>query len=431
MKVWYDADNNGIFSPNNDVYLGQGTFGNTGNSRTAKITFNTPSKIVTSARGTSQHISLRYFVTVDMNSLATPETTRDSRSWPLPTPGMLPHRLQTRTRWSPIGLPYTSQFLHHHPVAAHRDDSADDPAVQRERRQPGRPRGSAGQRLADLDHGSSQHAGTADHRLRGDRLRSHVLRRQERQHAPVGSALPARDRGRRPRFGRRRRRVLHAGRPEHRLHDSFWWNCNGWSIVRWFSLKLSRFLPAGSIAGADTDVKRIRIWRDNGNGVLDRDPATGQIPIGTEILVGEKALGTGGDPGGTANIALNDPTNGNLGYLLVTSVQTTYWVTIDVDPTAQFLSTLLALKLSAANSVSVGALVTQREPADPYRGHGAVPDPDAGARDPPDHRHLVQIFMESLAPPTVHQADKVVPFARINLKTGSNTALWTNSARWI
>jgi hypothetical protein len=196
-------------------------------------------------------------------------------------------------------------------------------------------------------------------------------------------------------------------------------SCNGFN-VRWFALKLNRFLPPGSIKGSDADITKIQIWKDNGNGTFDRDPVTGAVPPGTEILIGEKALGTSGDPAGSAVISLNDPSAGSPGFTSITSVQTTYYVTANINPSALY-DDLLGLRIQSETSVIIGALTANDGIHSVSNSSMPVSTPAFLIRPTID---TMRVFVEDLAPPQASQADKHVPMLRVNMKTDANTARW-------
>src|SRR5262249_35461407 len=128
------------------------------------------------------------------------------------------------------------------------------------------------------------------------------------------------------------------------------------------------------------------------------------------------------DAGGTAVIALNDPNIGSPGYELITAQQTTYWITVDVDPTAAF-NDLLAFKIQAPTSFTIGALTANDGIHSVSTTSIPITTPASGIGPT---INTMKIFIEDLAPPQVTQNQKYVPIARINLKTNANTAVWQN-----
>ena len=151
-------------------------------------------------------------------------------------------------------------------------------------------------------------------------------------------------------------------------------------------------------------------------------PATA-IPDGTEILSSErKRSPQTDDPGGTALISLNViRTINSPGFALITSQQTTYWVTVDVDPTASF-NDLLGLRIQSENSLVVGALAPKDGIHSVSSANMPIQTAAAVIRPTID---LMKIFIEDIAPPQIFQAQKYIPMARINVKTDHNTAVWT------
>ncbi|MCB4757669.1 MAG: hypothetical protein LHV69_11680, partial [Elusimicrobia bacterium] len=419
VKLWRDADNNGIFTTTFDVLLASGTFGNAGDPRKAQLSFAADEQLlVTAVRSLTQNISQRFFLTYDIEPLATPETTLSAHiaatadfSLTATPPNM--------DQISPTGIPYSSQARTLIP----------SPRVVTVLPTP----------LISNQQGVSEaptldvNVGTTDTVIP---LRPNTLSLPTSGYIVLDSEViyyPSKTNGalhnvQRGHFGTVAQGHLSGVRvgsyyTQGDLNTGFMKlivSCNGFN-VRWFYLKLNRFLPPGSVRGSDQDVKRIRIWRDNGNGLLDRDPATGQIPPGTEIQIGEKALGTGTDAGGSALIALNDPTVGNPGFALITAVPTTYWITVDVDPTALY-DDLLGLRIQSKSSVIIGALT----PNDGIHSvaDGGMPIDSAVFLIRPTI-DILKIFVEDMAPPQIAQAALNVPMARINLKTNTNTAVWS------
>src|SRR5207249_102493 len=109
---------------------------------------------------------------------------------------------------------------------------------------------------------------------------------------------------------------------------------------------------------------------------------------------------------------------------LITAQQTTYWITVDVDPTAQY-DDLLALRIQSPSSFVVGALTSTDSIHTVSNANLPVSSPAEVLRPTLD---TMKVFIEDLAPPQITQATKDVPVARINLKTNANTAVW-NSLR--
>ncbi len=417
VSVWRDADNNGVFTTQNDVLIGSGTFGNTGNPKLASIAYVAQQKLVTNSRSLAQGITQRYFVTVDMESLATPETTfglvlaGPSSFSMVPTPPNLdtvantnlPFASKLRTVIpSPRVVTIQPTMLHSNSLGVSATPVVDVDITASATAIPIRPNtlGLPTSGYAVIDSEVVFYATKSNGAL------------QSVSRAQLGTVANAH-------LGGSQLGVYYTQGDLNNAYMKLLVSCNGFN-VRWFSLKLNRYLPAGSIKGDDQDVTMIHVWKDNGNGILDRDPSTGQIPPGTEVLVGEKALGTNGDAGGTASIALNDPTAGSPGFALVTSQQTTYWITVDVNPTALF-DDLLGFKIQAPASFTIGALTANdgihsvSTTSIPITSAASVIRPTIDT---------MKIFIEDLAPPQVTQNKKFVPIARINLKTDANTAVW-------
>jgi hypothetical protein len=130
-------------------------------------------------------------------------------------------------------------------------------------------------------------------------------------------------------------------------------SCDGFQ-VRWYTLQITRDAPAG-LSGNDTDIKLIKIWKDNGNGVLDRDPTTGLIAA--EQLVSSGTAVFGNVTGGVCNIKLfGDGVDASRGesYILINTTPTVYWVTMDVDQTAT-KGAVIGMRCSQASDMQIGA----------------------------------------------------------------------------
>ena len=102
--------------------------------------------------------------------------------------------------------------------------------------------------------------------------------------------------------------------------------------VRWKGFRLSRRQPSG-LNGYDSDVSLIRVWKDNGNGVFDRDPVTGLNT--SDILIGYGRFGEN-DPVGKASIYVKDPALANQDYVVINSTPTQIFVTLDIDKASRF-----------------------------------------------------------------------------------------------
>ncbi|MDP2866723.1 MAG: hypothetical protein Q8O90_10815, partial [Elusimicrobiota bacterium] len=102
--------------------------------------------------------------------------------------------------------------------------------------------------------------------------------------------------------------------------------------VRWRGFKLVRRQPAG-LNGYDSDVGMIRVWKDNGNGLFDRDPASGLNTA--DVVIGSGRFGVN-DPVGKATIYTVDPALNNQDYVVVSATPTVIFVSMDVDKTARF-----------------------------------------------------------------------------------------------
>ncbi|MEK7721123.1 MAG: hypothetical protein AAB359_01900, partial [Elusimicrobiota bacterium] len=102
--------------------------------------------------------------------------------------------------------------------------------------------------------------------------------------------------------------------------------------VRWRGFKLVRKQPAG-LNGYDSDVGIIRVWKDNGNGLFDRDPASGMNAADVEI--GSGRFGEN-DPVGKATVYVADPALNERDYVVVSATPTVIFVSMDIDKASRF-----------------------------------------------------------------------------------------------
>ncbi len=205
--------------------------------------------------------------------------------------------------------------------------------------------------------------------------------------------------------------------------------CDGFQ-VRWYRLKLDRIAPTG-LNGVDADIHQIRVYKDNGDGILNRDDSTGLI--GADQLV---SSGTAVFTNGSVQINLcgdgssyNTDTKQIESYSLITTTPTVYWVTMDIDQTATIGSSI-GMGCQLFDYVQVGA--TQRNdgvhkvvdgpsvvyPGDPFpfrSGYAFV----YGTID----NLMVNYDAPSLA--SIMQNAKNVAVMSFNMKTDQNTAIWT------
>ncbi|OVE77049.1 hypothetical protein BVX98_03780 [bacterium F11] len=418
VKLWYDQDNNGLFSPALDLEVSSGTFGNAGDPFEARLRFtNREQLLVTPYRSLSENISRRWWITYDMEDLATPETTLATEV-KVPADFSLTLTPPNFDQMMPDNLPYTSKLrtiipsprivtVISSPIVSNQLGTFDVPVL-------------------DVPLGAID----TEIRLRPNTLMlpatGYVVIQSEVIYYGGKSpgALQNVQRGQLGSFAEAHPADVVVGSYYTQGEDNLGLlkllvSCDGFQ-VRWFDLKLNRFLPPGSIKGNDNDITTIKVWRDNGNGTLDRDPATGTIPLGTEILVGQKPLGQGEDTGGSALIGLDDPSVGSPGFAVITAQQTTYWVTIDVDPTALY-DDLVGLEIGSPTSLVIGAL-TENDDIHSVSRTG-LPTKSAAFVIRPTLDEM-EIELENMAPPDVFQAQQNIPMIRIFAKTNSNTAVW-------
>ena len=266
--MWRDADNNGVFSPANDIMVGTATFGNTGNPKIGGRSRSTPEqKLVTTPRSLAQNITQRYFVTVDMQSLATPETTLGfqilgpSAFSMTPTPPNLDVVISS-------GLPYVSKLrtiipsprvvtvqptlLFSNPIGMAVTPVLDVDVTTTATSIPVRPNtlGLPTSGYAVIDSEVMFYASKSNGFLQG--VQRGLLGTIGESHAS-GSTIG----------------FYYTQGDLNNAYMKLLVSCNGFN-VRWYALKINRFLPPGSILGNDGDVTTIRgLEEDNGNGVLE------------------------------------------------------------------------------------------------------------------------------------------------------------------
>jgi hypothetical protein len=107
--------------------------------------------------------------------------------------------------------------------------------------------------------------------------------------------------------------------------------------VRWRGFKLVRRQPS-SLNGYDSDVAQIRVWKDNGNGVFDRDAATGMNT--SDVLVGSGQFGAN-DPVGKATVYVADPALNKQDYVVISATPTVIYISMDIDKVSNFSNALL------------------------------------------------------------------------------------------
>ena len=127
--------------------------------------------------------------------------------------------------------------------------------------------------------------------------------------------------------------------------------------IQFSSVTLTRLLPPG-LFGQDSDISNVRIWQSitSGDGyAFHRNPVNG-VDVG-DTLMGTSGFGLSPNPPGKALLPLNDPAINSPGYTLVTASTKTFYISVDVSPTAKFSYPTL----SPANEVTGGVVVSTTE----------------------------------------------------------------------
>ncbi|HBE88216.1 MAG TPA: hypothetical protein DDW67_03650 [Elusimicrobia bacterium] len=351
VKIWYDADNNSYLG-GADVMIGSGTFGNTiYGPLVSRVTFNSPVTLHTEGRALLQGISQRYFVTYDITSSAMPNDAignprylgayLKADSFPNTSPTVddpvknsfsLPNLLNTES-----ALPFAS-------VVREIISAPSTVTVQAQPVFPG-PSGSMNSiRLAQaITTTGAQDAAWTVVSTAGIPSSGYLAVDNEiiYYNDTAAGALLFVERGQ---FGTPA--GAHANGSALGVMSyqgdgnvpllKLTMATDGYG-VRWESVRLARRQPA-PLNGYDADASVIRIWKDNGNGLFDRDPVTGGNI--TDTVVGSGILGNN-EPVGRATIKVVDPALRGQQYVVVSATPTVYFVTVSVDKASNFSHELM------------------------------------------------------------------------------------------
>ncbi|MHB9154780.1 MAG: hypothetical protein ACYC5N_03680 [Endomicrobiales bacterium] len=198
--------------------------------------------------------------------------------------------------------------------------------------------------------------------------------------------------------------------------------------VRWYYLLLNRIQPLG-LGGNDSDVKAIKVWRDNGDGILNRDPSTGLI--GSELLVstGTNVFGNYLLLGQSRVLLAGDGKDSrNNTYVLITGTPTVYWVTMDIDQTAA-KGSVIGAGCTSKDSVVVGAVYpddlihriidgpSNNYPGDPFPFRSGYAFVYATV-------DTLRIANSAAIPASINQNAQDVGVMRFTMQANQNTAIW-------
>ncbi|MDO8802826.1 MAG: fibronectin type III domain-containing protein [Elusimicrobiota bacterium] len=350
VKVWYDKDNNG-FLGSADPLIGTGVFGNTiFGPLAARVDISTQ-RVVTSAEADSLQLSRRYFVTYDIKASAMPNDSLGNprflgaylkpESFPTGSPGA-----EDPSKNS-ISLPnFFSQATSNLSFTSRLRELISAPSTVTVRTEPifspGGGASALSTRLAQ-DIAGGLPGGTTDSAwlvvsTAGLPSSGYIIVDNEivRYAGTAFGALTTVIRGsfNTPVVAHSSGSVV-GGMVSQGLDNYPYMKMtmatSGYG-VRWRGFKLSRKQPAG-INGYDSDVGTIRVWKDNGNGLFDRDPVSGRNT--SDIVVGYGSFGVN-DPVGKATILVADPALNKQNYVVVSATPTVIFVSMDIDKASKF-----------------------------------------------------------------------------------------------
>jgi hypothetical protein len=201
--------------------------------------------------------------------------------------------------------------------------------------------------------------------------------------------------------------------------------CSGFQ-VQLPSIKFVRTQPS-PLNGDDSDITAIKVYKDNGDGVLNRDPQTGYVSADVEKFLGSAQFGKGSDPASIATVLLNDP-DYNRGYALITTTPTIYWVVADISPSAKFThpqiynkNEVFGINIAVPANFSlapkeaghwVSTATSQGLPAFPINSVVSAITPTVDT---------LIVEGEGILPPGVYQNQKNVGVLRLNFRANKNT----------
>jgi len=354
VKVWYDKDNNG-FLGGSDVMVGSGTFGNTiYGPLTARVDFGTEQRIITALEAANSAISHRYFLTYDIRDSAMPNDA-------LGNPRYLGAYLKAESlpqgspivddpRKNALSLPNFFSAVNSNLTFVSRvREIISSPSTVTVLTEPiFSPDYSASKlsvRLADhVNTIVAQDSNWVVTSTVGLPSSGYAVVDNEIVHyaGTTAGALSLVTRGafNSPIITHSSGTVLGGMIYQGMINYPFMQmtlTTSGYG-VRWVGLKLSRKQPA-SLVGYDDDVAVVRVWKDNGNGVFDRDAATGLNT--SDVIVGSGRFGAN-DPVGKATIYVKDPALNDQNYVVVKSTPILIFVSMDIDKASRFSNVLLS-----------------------------------------------------------------------------------------
>ena len=350
VKIWHDKDNNGLLGTADEM-IGSGAFGNTIYGPLAARVDITPQRVVTSNEAKAGSLSQRYFVTYDIKESAMPNdalgNTRylgaylKSESFPQISPGTedpAKNAISLPNYFSQAASNLTFASRLREPISAPSTITVLTEAVF----SPGGGASELSTRLAQDIFGGLP-SGTTDSAwlvvsTAGLPSSGYILADNEivRYYGTAGGALTTVIRGafNTPVVSHSSGTLIGGMVPqgtENLPYMKMTMTTSGYG-VRWRGLRLFRKLPAG-LYGYDSDVGRIKVWKDNGNGIFDRDPGSGMNTA--DVLIGSGRFGVD-DFTGRTTIYVVDPALTNQNYVVLSAAPTVIFVSLDVAATSRF-----------------------------------------------------------------------------------------------
>ncbi|MDT8285807.1 MAG: Ig-like domain repeat protein [Elusimicrobiales bacterium] len=434
VKIWYDLDNNSYLG-GGDVMIGSGTFGNTiYGPLVARVTFDSPVTLHTEGRALLQGISQRYFVTYDITSSAMPNDAignprylgayLKSDSFPNTSPTVddpvknsfsLPNSLSGESRLpfesvvrEIISAPSTVTVLAQPVFASPSGGSLDSVRLDQDITTIGQQDTVLVTSTAGLP--TSGYLSVGNEIIYYNELHATVpaIRLVERGRfgSPAGMHSSGAALG-----------VMTSQGDVNVPLLKLTMTTDGYG-VRWESLRLARRQPA-PLSGYDADASVIRVWKDNGNGIFDRDPVTGGNL--TDVVVGQGILGDN-EPVGRATISVVDPALRGQQYVVVGATPTVYFVSVSVDRASNFSHELVTppndvfgLEVQTESNFTFGPAGSGHEayfPA-PVQSPVNVVMPTI---------NLVTLEPEDISPVELTQADRNVGLLSMKMKTDLTSA---------
>jgi hypothetical protein len=186
--------------------------------------------------------------------------------------------------------------------------------------------------------------------------------------------------------------------------------------VKWFRLRVNRLQPAG-LTGSDADIAAVKVYRDTGLAGFDRNPATGLV---NDALVAQRKFGDG-ETAAQATLTLDGSLfGGTTGYMFIDVATQTYYIAMDIDPTAVF-DHAVGVRVAGTTNLTIGA----QNPGDGI--HSVKTDNFPGVSPAAVLRATVdtmEVRGENNMPATITQNQKKIAALRLNLRSDANTVVW-------